>query len=126
VALLLVDFTALAVATLRPAQPGLTVALRDVEYLAMGICAPLVSAMLAGFAMLGLRDARIWPAWVGRLAVLAAIVYVLRLGTLFTTGGVFSGSGVLGLWLPATALAAWTVVASLMLARELRGGALQA
>jgi hypothetical protein len=58
---------------------------------------------------------------VGWLGALAAVVYALRLATLFTTGGVHSGSGLLGLWLPATALSTWTLVASVVLTRGVAG-----
>jgi hypothetical protein len=97
------------------------VAFRDLEYLAMGMCAPLVSAMLAAFAVLAVRHGAVWPVWVGWLGALAAVVYALRLATLFTTGGVLSGSGLLGLWLAATALSTWTLVASVVLTREVAG-----
>lgn len=122
--LFLVDVTALAVGALRPenmaADPELATALHDVSWLAMGMAAPLVSGMLVAFAVLSLRDAAVWPAWLGRLAAIAAAVYALRVGTLFTTDGVFAADGVLGLWAPVAAAAAWIAAASLNLVRDLR------
>jgi hypothetical protein len=89
------------------------VAPRDFEFLAMGVAAPLVSAMLAGCAVLK-------PRWLGRAAAIAGAVYALRLGAPFTTDGPFVADGLLGLWLPVAALATWVVLASASLARRER------
>jgi hypothetical protein len=125
IALFLVDVTALTVSALRPenmaSAPELAAALRDFEWLAMGMSAFLVSGMLAAFAVLALRDQALWPQWLGRLAVIAALAYALRVGTLFTTEGPFAADGVLGLWLPVGAAAAWIVIGSGALALRLRG-----
>lgn len=124
VALFLADVTTLAVSALRPedmaAAPELAVALRDFEFLAMGIAAPLACTMLAAFAVLSLRDGLIWPRWLGRLAAVTAIAYGLRLGTLFTADGVFAADGALGLYVPVIVLGGWVVVASVVLARRIR------
>jgi hypothetical protein len=69
--------------------------------------------MLLAFAVVP-----IWPRWLRGLAVLAAVAYSLRLGTLFTTEGPFAADGVLGLYLPVGAFASWIVLASVMLARR--------
>ena len=120
VALLMADVTALAVAALRPenmtAVPELATALRDFEFLAMGVAAPLVSGLLGACAVLALRDEAIWPRWVGWLAALAGCAYALRVGTLFTVEGAFAADGVLGLWVPVAAFASWIAVSSVMLA----------
>jgi hypothetical protein len=122
--LFLVDVTSLAVGALRPenmaAAPELAAALHDVSWLAMGMAAFLASGVLAAFAVLALRDKAIWPEWLGWLALVAALAYALRIGTLFTTEGAFAADGVLGLWVPVIAVAAWIVVASVMLALNLR------
>jgi hypothetical protein len=122
--LFLADVTALAVGALRPrnmaSSPELATALHDFSWLAMGVAAPLASAMLAAFAVLALRDGLVWPGWVGRLAILAAAAYALRVGTLFGTDGVFAADGVLGLWVPVAAVAGWVFVASVALAARLR------
>jgi hypothetical protein len=59
----------LAVAALRPENmkvyPELATALRDFEFLAMGMAAPMVVTALAAFAVLALRDRAVWPRWVG-------------------------------------------------------------
>jgi hypothetical protein len=52
--------------------------------------------------------------------VIAAPAYGLRLGTLFTTEGAFAADGVLGLYVPVSALATWIVLASVVLALRLR------
>jgi hypothetical protein len=107
VALLMVDVTALAVAALRPRLPDLAASLRDIEFLAMGAAAPAVAGMLAACSA-------ILEGWVGRLALVAAAAYLLRLGTLFTVKGPFAADGLLGLWVPVIAFAGWIVVASLV------------
>lgn len=122
--LFLADVTALAVAALRPATlgatPELATALHDFSWLAMGMAAFLVSATLVAFAVLAIRDAAVWPRWVGVLALPAALGYALRVGTLFTTEGAFAADGVLGLWVPVAAVAAWITLASLVLALRIR------
>jgi hypothetical protein len=125
IALFLTDVTCLAVSALRPANmsadPELAAALRDFEFVAMGIAAPLAAAVLASYAVLVLRDSAIWPRWVGWLAALAAPAYALRLGTLFTTEGPFAADGALGLYLPVIAIAGWIAIASVVLAAGVRG-----
>jgi hypothetical protein len=123
-ALFLADVTSLAVGALRPASmeasPELARALRDFEFLAMGMAAPAVAAMLVAFAVLAVRRRAVWPAWVGWLAALAAVAYLPRVGTLFTTDGPFAADGVLGLWVPVVALVSWLLVGSVTLALGLR------
>jgi hypothetical protein len=124
IALFLADVTSLTVGALRPenmaAAPELAAALRDFEFLAMGMAAFLVSGVLAAFAVLALRDKAIWPEWLGWLAAFAALAYALRVGTLFTTEGAFAADGVLGLWVPVTAFATWMLVASVVLTLKVR------
>jgi hypothetical protein len=124
IALFLADVTSLAVSALRPenmaAAPELAAALHDFEWLAMGMAAFFVSGVLASFAVLSLRDKALWPQWLGWLAAIAAIGYALRVGTLFTTEGVFAADGVLGLYLPVAAAAGWIAVGSLVLSFRVR------
>jgi hypothetical protein len=124
ITLFLADVTTLAVGALRPgnmaADPALAAALRDFEFLAMGMAAPVAAAMLATFAVLVLRDRAIWPTWIGWLGLLASLTYMLRVGTLFTTDGPFAADGLLGLYLPVAALAGWTFAASVVLALDVR------
>lgn len=119
-ALFLVDVTALAVAALRPenmaAAPELAASLHDVSWLAMGMAAFLLSGLLTAFSVLAIRDRALWPRWLGWLAALAGLAYALRVGTLFTTDGVFAADGVLGLWVPVIAVGAWVSVGSCVLA----------
>lgn len=125
IALFLADVTALAVGALRPenmaAAPELAAALRDFEFLLMGMAAFAAAGVLAAFAVLALRDKAIWPEWLGWLAAIAAPAYALRVGTLFTTEGPFAADGVLGLWVPVSAFAGWTLVASVVLVIRIRG-----
>ena len=124
ITLFLADVTALAVAALRPenmaAHPELATALHDFSWLAMATAAPLAVGMLAAFASLALRHEALWPRWLGRLALLAGLAYTPRLATLFTTDGPFAADGLLGLWLPVAALAAWLFTASVVLTLTLR------
>lgn len=124
ITLFLVDVTALTIGALRPenmaAAPELAAALHDISWLAMGMAAFMASGVLAAFAVLSLRDNAIWPRWIGWLATIAALVYALRVGTLFTTEGPFAADGVLGLYVPVATVAAVTVAASVVLTLELR------
>jgi hypothetical protein len=123
-ALFLADVTSLAVSALRPENmsraPELAAALRDFEWLAMGMGSFLVSGALGAFAVLSLREKAVWPQWLGWLAVVAALAYALRVGTLFTTEGAFAADGLLGLWVPVIAAAGWIVLGSVVLALSLR------
>jgi hypothetical protein len=122
--LFLADVTSLAVGALRPGNmaeaPELATALHDFSWLAQGMAAFLGSGVLAAFAVLALRDRALWPEWVGWLMAAAASVYALRVGILFTTEGAFAADGVLGLWVPVTALAGAVFVGSVVLALRLR------
>jgi hypothetical protein len=117
-ALFMVDVTTLAVGALRPRTPDVASALQDLEWLAMGMASLLAAGLLIACAVLALRAGAVWPRWVGWLAAIAAPLYALRLGTLFTTDGPFAADGVLGLYVPVVAFAGWLAVASLVLARS--------
>jgi hypothetical protein len=113
--LFLADVTTLAVAALRPERSSdLAVLLRDLELLAMGIAAPAAAATLAAFAVLALRYGALWPRWLGWLSAFAAVAYMLRIGTLFTTDGPFAADGVLGVGVPVAAIAATLLAASVV------------
>ena len=100
------------------AAPELAAALNDISWLAMGMAAFLAAGVLAAFAVLPLRDNAIWPRWVGWLAAVAAPIYALRVGTLFTTKGPFAADGVLGLYVPVATIAATILLASVVLTLE--------
>jgi hypothetical protein len=122
-ALFLVDVTALAVSALRPenmaADPELAVALRDFELLAMGSASFAVAGLMASLAALVLGHGAVWPRWIGWLAVAAAVLYLLRAGTLFPTDGAFAADGILGIYVPVGAVAGWVLIASVALALDL-------
>jgi hypothetical protein len=126
-ALLMADVTTTAVGALRPGNmaraPELAAALQDIELLLMGTAAPLVSGIFAAFAVIVLRDRALWPEWFGWLAIAVAVVYPLRVGTLFTTQGAFAADGVLGLWMPAVSLLIGLGLGSLVLALRVRAAA---
>ena len=111
-----VDVTTLAIGALRPenmtAEPELAATLQDVELLLMGTAAFALAAAFAAVAVLVLRLRAVWPRWVGALAALAAALYLLRVGTLFTVDGVFAADGLLGLYVPVAAAVAWILSAS--------------
>jgi hypothetical protein len=119
VTLFLADVTTIAVSALRPesmaGDPELAVALRDFELLVMGTAAPLVVTMLAAVAVVALRHAALEPRWIGTLAAVAAPLYALRIGTLFTDTGAFAADGVLGVYVPVAALLGWVFAASVAL-----------
>jgi hypothetical protein len=120
VTLFLVDVTTLAVGSLRPerlaAEPELASTLRDLEWLLMGTAAFPAAAMLAAFAVSS------FPGWLRALAAVAAPLYLLRVGTLFTTDGVFAADGALGLYVPVGALAGWLLVAGVALSARTAAG----
>jgi hypothetical protein len=123
-ALYLTDVSALATGALRPetmaAAPELASALRDLEWMAAGMAGFLGAGVLAGFSILTLRHGALWPRWLGWLAALAAFVYTLRIGTLFTTNGPFAADGALGLWAPVIAITTWLAAGSVSLTLSLR------
>jgi hypothetical protein len=122
IAVFLVDVTALAVSALRPenmsANPELAVALHDFEWLAMGSASFVMAGVLAALAVAVLVHGAVWPRWVGWLGAVATPLYLLRVGTLFTTDGAFAADGILGLYVPVAAVAGWVLVASVALALE--------
>jgi hypothetical protein len=122
ITLFLADVACLAIGALRPesvaAAPEVAVALRDFSWIAMGMAAPAVSGLAVALSVIALRDRVLWPAWIGWLGLVTAAAYSLRIGTLFTTSGPFAADGLLGLWIPVSALAAWLALASATLARR--------
>ena len=126
-ALYLSDVAALTVGALRPqnmsASPELAAALLDYSFVAIAMATFLTSAILVAFAVLALRDRALWPVWLGRLALIAAAAYALRVGTLFTTTGPFTAGGALGFWTPVVALMVWLALASALLVRRPRTAA---
>jgi hypothetical protein len=120
VAVFAVDVAALGTSALHPEglreAPELARALRDFEWIAIGIATPLGVAMLAALAALPLRHGAVWPRWLGWLGAAAASAYALRIGTVFTDAGAFAADGVLGLTVPVAAFTAWILIASVVLA----------
>jgi hypothetical protein len=116
----LVDVTALAVGALRADEltPEVARLLVDFEWVAIAMAAPLAVGMLAAFAVLALREAAVWPRWVGALAAVAAVAHALRVGALFRDDGPFAADGVLGLYVPVGALVACILCASVTLTRR--------
>jgi hypothetical protein len=101
------------------ANPELAASLRDFSWLAMGMAAPAVSGLALALATIALRDRVLWSPWVGWVGLAAALAYALRLGTLFTTTGPFAADGLLGLWVPVAAMAAFVFIASVGLVSAL-------
>jgi hypothetical protein len=119
-ALFMADDAALVLGSLRPenmaSSPELAAALVDFSYVAIAMASFLTAAVFAAFALLSLRDGILWPRWLGWLAALAALACALRVGTLFTTEGVFTGGGALGFWAPVVAYVGWVGAGSVVLA----------
>jgi len=124
IALFLADVTAISVGALRPeamaASPELAGALLDFSFLALGAASLVTAGIFAAFAVLVLRDRALWPDWLGWLAVLTSVACGLRIGSLFTTEGVFSVDGALGFYVPVGALMVWILVGSIALASSVR------
>ncbi|HEY3193434.1 MAG TPA: hypothetical protein VGJ61_11655 [Solirubrobacterales bacterium] len=98
---LLIGFSAEAVAAYRPqgVDPVLTRALNDI-FVLVGVAAiPAFTAFFAAAAVVILRTGA-FPAWLGWLLVIGALVQPLTFGALFTKSGAFAGDGVLGLFIP--------------------------
>jgi hypothetical protein len=89
------------VAAYRPqgVDPVLTRALNDI-FVLVGVAAiPAFTAFFAAAAVVILRTGA-FPAWLGWLLVIGALVQPLTFGALFTKSGAFAGDGVLGLFIP--------------------------
>ncbi|HEY8000471.1 MAG: hypothetical protein ACHQJ5_01190 [Vicinamibacteria bacterium] len=76
-----------------------------------------VTALFAATAIVGYRH-RPFAAPVAGFAALAAIAQPLALGAGLTDSGVFSGEGVLGLWVPIATFAVATIALSAALTRQ--------
>ena len=101
-----VDVAALATAALRPVSADTARTLVDLEFMLIGLATPFAVAMLLAFAAL-------WRDLLGRLAALAAVLYAVRIGTVFTTDGPFAADGALGLWVPVAAMVGWIATTSI-------------
>jgi hypothetical protein len=116
--LLLVGLAAEAVAAFRPqgADPLITRAMSDI-FVMVGVAAiPAFLALFAATAIVVLRTGA-FPAWLGWLLVVAAVVQPLTYGTLFTKDGAFAGDGALGLYVPViTSLVALLALSALLTA----------
>jgi hypothetical protein len=98
---LLVGLAAEAVAAYRPqgVDPLITRALNDI-FVLVGVAAiPAFTAFFAATAIVLLRSGA-FPAWLGWLTAIAAVVQPLTFGALFTKSGAFAGDGALGLFVP--------------------------
>jgi Domain of unknown function (DUF4386) len=111
-----------SVAALRPenmqASPELAQALYDFNAMGYAVSALVFGGFFVAVAVVTLRFGGL-PAWLGWLALVAALATVLRLGSLFTTDGPFAFDGVLGFWAGLVAFAAWTLAASIVLVEAL-------
>lgn len=122
IGLLIADLTAWAVAALRPenmqAAPELAQALNDFSLLVIGLGAFVFAGFFLAVGLVTLRHQAL-PAWLGWLALVAALAVGLRIGSAVTTDGVFSYDGVLGFYAGLVAFAAWTLIASIHLLDQL-------
>jgi hypothetical protein len=100
-ATLAIGLSAEAVAAYRPqgVDPLITRALNDVFVLVAVLGVPAFVAFFGAAAIVILRSGA-FPAWLGWLLVLAAVVQPLTFGALYTKHGAFAGDGVLGLYVP--------------------------
>jgi hypothetical protein len=98
---LLIGLSAEAVAAYRPqgVDPLITRALNDVFVLSGVAAIPAFTALFAATALVIFRSGA-FPAWLGWLLVVAAVVQPLTFGALFTKTGAFAGDGALALFVP--------------------------
>jgi hypothetical protein len=122
-ATLLVGFALAAVAALHPAEngPELTRALIDASLLIPAVGAPAAVVFFVGNGLSILRSGYL-PAWLGWLALVAALFNALGLGAVFTDHGVFAGDGVLGFFAGFILFLIWFLAASLTLMSRLKEG----
>ncbi len=122
ITLLLTDVTALAVGALRPenmqAAPELAQALYDYNLLALSVGAFVLAGFYLAVGLLSLRFGAL-PAWLGWLALVAAVATAFGIGSAFATDGAFAFKGVLGWWAGLVAFAAWFLAASVTLVEAL-------
>ena len=103
------------------ASPELASALFDFSWLALGVGSFTFAGVFAAFAVIVLRDNALWPDWLGWAAAGVAVAEALRVGSLFTTEGPFRAvEGAFGFWVPVSAFALWTLIASISLATSVR------
>jgi hypothetical protein len=122
-ATLLVGFALAAVAALHPAEngPELTRALVDASLLIPAVGAPAAVVFFVGNGLSILRSGYL-PAWLGWLALVAALFNALGLGAVFTDHGVFAGDGALGFFAGFVLFLIWFFAASLTLMSRLKEG----
>jgi hypothetical protein len=122
IALFMADVTAFAVGAFRPenmqASPELAQALMDFSLLTLGVGSLVFAGFFLAIGVLSLRNKAL-PGWLGWTALVAAVLTAFRLGSIFTTDGVFAADGVLGFWAGVVAFAAWTLAASITLVESL-------
>jgi hypothetical protein len=100
-ACLMIGESAELVAAYRPqgVDPGITRALNDVFVLVGVPAIPGFIALFAAAAIVVLRSGA-FPAWLGWLLALAAVVQPLTFGAEYTKTGAFAGDGALALFVP--------------------------
>jgi hypothetical protein len=98
---LFVLITLLAGAAFRPeeATPEVTAALNDLAVVSGAPFVAGLTALFAASAKVALRHGA-FPAWLGWLLALIAVVQPLALGAMLTDSGAFAGDGALGLCVP--------------------------
>ena len=123
VATLMVGFALQATATLHPLEngPELTHALFDASLIVPAIGAPAAAVFFAANGISILRSGYL-PAWLGWLALVAALFNALGLGAVFTDHGVFAGDGALGFFAGFALFLIWFFAASFTLMSRLKEG----
>jgi membrane-associated HD superfamily phosphohydrolase len=114
----IVSFGLVAAAALHPVAngPAVTHALVDASLLVPAVAIPAVLVFFVANGISILRSATL-PAWLGWLAILAAVFNALGMGAVFTDNGVFASDGVLGFFLGFVSFLIWIFATSLALFR---------
>jgi hypothetical protein len=126
-ATLFVGFGLQAAAALHPADngPALTRALFDVAAMVFALGAPAVAVFFLANGITIIRSGYL-PAWLGWLAVIAAVANALAVGSVFTDHGAFASDGAIGFFAGFGFFLLWLLLASITLVRKLGEGGAEA
>ena len=119
VATLIVGFALAATAALHPAAngPELTHALIDASLIVPAVGAPAAAVFFAANGLSILRSG-VLPAWLGWLALVAALFNLLGISAVYTDSGAFAADGVLGFFAGFLLFLIWVLAASIVLYRR--------
>jgi len=120
VGILIVSFGLTATAAFHPVDngPDTTRAFVDAGLMVAAVGAPAAAAFLLANSLVILRTALL-PSYLGWIGVVAAVLNLLGLGSIYTDSGAFAPDGVFGLLLPFLSFLLWSLLTSMELTRRL-------